>query len=77
VEEALKAWDFIASTGCLSWIDWNLKHWGCKYEAQVHAPTTLPKMISFQIETYPQRTPRPIWLALAKQWPQLVITCTG
>lgn len=60
-------------TGCMSWYEWNIEHWGTKWEAYDYEMRShMPGEFIFKFETA-WDPPRPILAKLAEMWPELRI----
>lgn len=68
-----KRLDCFRETGCWSWYDWNIKHWGTKWGAYDYEPRSRePGAFVFKFETA-WSVPTPILAKLAELYPELKI----
>ena len=59
-------------TGCVDWYDWCCEHWGTKWNAC--EPTADGAFVTFDTAW---SAPRPIFMALAKQFPEVTFSVTS
>lgn len=71
LEKGRKALACFRATGAASWYEWNQEHWGTKWNAYEYAERSRePGKFVFEFQTA-WSIPKPVFLALSKQYPQL------